>query len=66
MTFLDAAYEILKQAGAPLHYADIASRALAAGLLRPPCFISSNSSARPATRQPRWCLAGGQCQTNDA
>jgi hypothetical protein len=24
MTFLDAAYEILKQAGAPLHYADIA------------------------------------------
>jgi restriction system protein len=33
MTFLDAAHEILKQAGAPLHYADIASRALAAGLL---------------------------------
>jgi restriction system protein len=33
MTFLDAAYEILKQAGQPLHYADIASHALAAGLL---------------------------------
>lgn len=33
MTFLDAAYEILKQAGRPLHYTDIAARALAAGLL---------------------------------
>jgi restriction system protein len=33
MTFLDAAYEILKRAGQPLHYAEIASRALAAGLL---------------------------------
>jgi restriction system protein len=32
-TFLDAAYEILKQAGQPLHYAEIANRALAAGLL---------------------------------
>jgi hypothetical protein len=28
MTLLDAAQEILKQAGAPLHYADIASRAV--------------------------------------
>jgi len=33
MTFLDAAYEILKQAGQPLHYTLIAQRALAAGLL---------------------------------
>ncbi len=33
MTFLDAAYQILKQAGQPLHYTDIAARALAAGLL---------------------------------
>jgi restriction system protein len=33
MTFLDAAYEILKQTGAPLHYAKIANRALAAGML---------------------------------
>ncbi|MBU0495131.1 MAG: restriction endonuclease [Chloroflexi bacterium] len=35
MTFLDAAYEVLKQAGQPLHYADITARALAAGLLDP-------------------------------
>jgi len=33
MTFLDAAYEILKQAGQPLHYTLIAQRALAAGLV---------------------------------
>ena len=33
MTFLDAAYEILKQAGEPLHYTLIAQRALAAGLV---------------------------------
>jgi hypothetical protein len=33
MTFLDAAYEVLKQSSQPLHYADIANRALAAGLL---------------------------------
>jgi restriction system protein len=33
MTFLDAAYEILKRAGQPLHYVEIASRALASGLL---------------------------------
>lgn len=33
MTFLDAAYEVLKQAGQPLHYTEIAARALDAGLL---------------------------------
>jgi restriction system protein len=33
MTFLDAAYEILKHAGGPLHYTEIANRALATGLL---------------------------------
>jgi len=33
MTFLDAAYEILKQAGEPLHHTEIAQRALAAGLV---------------------------------
>jgi restriction system protein len=33
MTFLDAAYEILKRAGQPLHYAEITARTLAAGLL---------------------------------
>jgi restriction system protein len=33
MTFLNAAYEILKQASQPLHYTEIANRALAAGLL---------------------------------
>ena len=33
MTFLEAAYEILKQAGQPLHYAVLAERALAAGLV---------------------------------
>lgn len=33
MTFLEAAYEILKQAGQPLHYTVIAERALAAGLV---------------------------------
>jgi len=30
MTFLDAAYEVLKQAGQPLHHAEIVNRALAA------------------------------------
>jgi restriction system protein len=35
MTFLDAAYEILRRASQPLHYAEIASRALAASLLAP-------------------------------
>ncbi len=33
MQFKDAAYEILKQAGTPLHYKDIAGRAQAAGML---------------------------------
>lgn len=33
MNFLDAAYEILKQAGKPLHYIEITNRALSAGLL---------------------------------
>jgi hypothetical protein len=33
MTFLEAAYEILKRAGEPLHYTEITARALAAGLL---------------------------------
>jgi restriction system protein len=33
MTFLEAAYEVLKQAHQPLHYTEIATRALAAGLL---------------------------------
>lgn len=33
MNFLDAAYEILKQAGEPLHFVEITNRALAAGLL---------------------------------
>lgn len=33
MNFLDAAYEILKQAKQPLHYSEITSRALAAGIL---------------------------------
>lgn len=33
MTFLDAAYEILKQAGQPLHYREITERALAQGLI---------------------------------
>jgi len=33
MNFLDAAHEILGQAKQPLHYSEIASRALAAGLL---------------------------------
>jgi hypothetical protein len=33
MNFLDAAYEVLKQAGRPLHYSEMTSRALAAGLL---------------------------------
>lgn len=35
MTFLEAAYEILTKAGKPLHYADIARQAIAAGLLEP-------------------------------
>lgn len=33
MQFKDAAYEILKQAGEPLHYNEITDRALAAGIL---------------------------------
>ncbi len=33
MNFLDAAYQVLKQANQPLHYTEIASRALAANLL---------------------------------
>ena len=33
MTFLDAAHEILKQAGQPLHYREIAKRALEQGLI---------------------------------
>ena len=33
MTFLEAALEILKQAGQPLHYTEITERALAAGLV---------------------------------
>ena len=33
MQFKDAAYEILKQAGKPLHYNEIADRAISAGLL---------------------------------
>jgi restriction system protein len=33
MTFLDAAYEVLKRAGQPLHYVEIANHALASGLL---------------------------------
>lgn len=33
MNFLDAAYQILKQTGTPLHYADITRRALTANLL---------------------------------
>lgn len=33
MQFKDAAYEVLKQAGEPLHYNEIAKRALEAGLL---------------------------------
>jgi restriction system protein len=35
MTFLDAAYEILRRAGRPLHYTEIANRALTTGLLTP-------------------------------
>jgi hypothetical protein len=34
MSFLDAAYEILKEAGEPLHYREIARRALERGLIR--------------------------------
>jgi restriction system protein len=33
MQFKDAAYEILKKAGQPLHYKEIAVRAMEAGLL---------------------------------
>lgn len=33
MNFLDAAFEILKKAGRPLHYADITTQAFAAGIL---------------------------------
>ena len=33
MTFLDAAYQVLRQAGQPLHYAEITARALAANLI---------------------------------
>lgn len=35
MNFLDAAYEVLKQARKPLHYTDITQRALQAGYLEP-------------------------------
>ena len=35
MTYLEAAYEILKQAGEPLHYKEITVRALAQGLIQP-------------------------------
>ena len=35
MTYLDAAYEILRQAGKPLHYQQITERALAEGLISP-------------------------------
>ena len=35
MTFLDAAYQVLKQAGQPLHYIEITTRALTAGLIEP-------------------------------
>ena len=34
MQFKDAAYEILKQAGEPLHYNEITDRALSAGTLK--------------------------------
>jgi len=33
MQFKDAAYEILKAAGEPLHYSEITDRALKAGIL---------------------------------
>jgi restriction system protein len=33
MNFLDSAYEILKEAGTPLHYTEVTSRALAANIL---------------------------------
>lgn len=35
MTYLDAAHEILKQAGQPLHYREITERALAQDLIQP-------------------------------
>jgi len=35
MTYLEAAYHILRQAGAPLHYAEITRRALAQSLITP-------------------------------
>jgi len=35
MTYLEAAYHILTQAGAPLHYVEITRRALAQGLITP-------------------------------
>lgn len=35
MTFLDAAYQILKQADGPLHYREITEQALAQGLIQP-------------------------------
>ncbi len=35
MTFLDAAYQVLKNAGEPLHYREIAKRALDQGLIDP-------------------------------
>ncbi len=35
MTYLEAAYQILKQAGEPLHYKEITERALAQGLIQP-------------------------------
>ncbi len=35
MTYLDAAYRILKQAKQPLHYKEITHRALEQGLIEP-------------------------------
>ena len=35
MTYLEAAYQILREAGEPLHYREITQRALAKGLLQP-------------------------------
>lgn len=35
MNFLDAAYQILKEAGQPLHYTEIAQQALSQKLIAP-------------------------------
>jgi restriction system protein len=69
MTFLDAAYEVLKQAGQPLHYTELANRALAAGLLdtrgqTPKATMDSRlyvDTQRPASRFRRVGLAGVAC-----